>query len=1034
MLAREFRHRLVRLSTLSSLTALGVAIGFAAPAAAETVAAGQQDAVAQPGTAAADDPATDAIVVTGTRVARDGFRAPTPLQVLTREDIENSSPTNNIADFVNQLPALAASIRPSNSRLELSNGQAGINALNLRSLGTVRTLVLVNGRRSVGSTANGIVDINTIPQSLVERVEVVTGGASAAYGSDAVAGVTNFILNNRYEGLKLEADIGISERGDGFNYSGGLTGGLSFADGRARLIVAAEIAHTDGIFEVSPTEREWNHRGFVRIQNPLWTTNSTVPRFLLRTQVGQANSTPGGLITASTGTTNNSLCGIYFGQGGSVNQYQYGALTQPTNVCAPVAQASSASPSLNQGGDWRLNDTGRRIGLIPEEDRHGIFGRLSFDVSDGFTVFAEASYNRQETLFNAGPNLMTGLSVNAVGCGTATPTSAPATCNAFLYNALGPARLASIFTRPNTTGSGNQPNVTFATSGADLPFRGSNNSREVQRYVVGAEGDFGAFGRTARWDIYGQYGRANLHEQLINIQQTVKRNNALNAVFAQAGNPGNFPVGSIQCAINVDSNTANDDPACRPLNLFGIGVANAAAIDYILDDPFRDQVLEQTVVGANFSFEPFATWAGDVSVAVGAEYRKEKIDGFVPAEFQPLFNADGTTTSRFSVGNFRPSKGSYDVKEAYLETVVPLGFGLVFNGAVRATDYSTSGYVTTWKVGATWQPIDDILLRANRSRDIRAPNLNELYQAGTSNTSTVNNSPFFPGPGPGTLTYVQNLPYLGTITGNLNLRPEKADSYSFGAVVTPRFLRGFSASVDYWRVKVKDAIDSLSADDIVNRCFEGLADFCAAIKPDPANPSRVLIARQPVNFSSILLRGLDFEAAYRMPIANGNFSIRGLATRYIENTVATGVKGFTPLNSVGTLGVGTGTQSITPKWIYRVSAAYDTDDYTLTTVARGVGNGRYDATGIECTSNCPVSTNQFPTYEDNSIKGATYVDFNATFKFDAFGGKNGEFFVNVTNVLDADPIVLPETGMAANTTYSDLVGRAFRVGVRLKMR
>jgi hypothetical protein len=213
-----------------------------------------------------------------------------------------------------------------------------------------------------------------------------------------------------------------------------------------------------------------------------------------------------------------------------------------------------------------------------------------------------------------------------------------------------------------------------------------------------------------------------------------------------------------------------------------------------------------------------------------------------------------------------------------------------------------------------------------------------------------------------------------------------------------------------------------------------LADFCAAIKPDPANPSRVLIARQPVNFSSILLRGLDFEAAYRMPIANGNFSIRGLATRYIENTVATGVKGFTPLNSVGTLGVGTGTQSITPKWIYRVSAAYDTDDYTLTTVARGVGNGRYDATGIECTSNCPVSTNQFPTYEDNSIKGATYVDFNATFKFDAFGGKNGEFFVNVTNVLDADPIVLPETGMAANTTYSDLVGRAFRVGVRLKMR
>ena len=981
------------------------------------------DGTAAPDSAAAQAPETSNadernVVVTGTRVVRDGFQAPTPLQVLTEDDIDNSSPTNNIADFVNQLPALAASIRPSNSRLELSNGQAGINALNLRSLGTVRTLVLVNGRRSVGSTANGIVDVNTIPQSLVQRVEVVTGGASAAYGSDAVAGVTNFVLNNQYEGLKLEADIGVTERGDGFNYSGAVTGGLTFAGGRGRLIVAGEIAHTDGIFSVDPGERDWNHTGFVRIQNPAWPANATAPRYLIRTQVGQANSTPGGLITQSLGGTTNRLCGIYFGQGGSVNQYQYGALTFPSPTCST---ATSSSPSLNQGGDWRVNDTGRRIGLNPEEDRHGLFGRLSFDITDGVTLFAEASYNRQETLFNAGPNLMTGLSIAASNCGNGA--TAPTTCNAFLYQTLGPARLAGI------TG------VTLATSGADLPYRGSNNEREIQRYLIGAEGEFELFGRTASWDVYGQYGRANLHEQLINIQQTVRRNNALAAVFAPAGNPAGLPAGSIQCAINVDANTANDDPACRPLNLFGLGVADPAAIDYVLGDPYRDQVLEQTVVGANFSFTPFATWAGDVSVAIGAEYRKEQIDGFVPTEFQPIFNpATGASTSVWSVGNFRPSQGSYNVKEAYLEAVVPLGFGLEFNGAIRGTDYSTSGFVTTWKLGATWQPIDDILIRVNRSRDIRAPNLNELYQAGTANTSTVTN-PFFPGPGPGTGTYGASLAYLGTITGNLNLRPERADSWNLGGVLAPRFLPGFSISADYWRVRVRDAIDSLSADDIVNRCFEGLADFCAAITPDPANPARVLIARQPVNFSSILMRGLDFEVAYRRRLGNGNISLRGLATRYLENTVTTGVPGFTPLNSVGTLGVGTGTQSITPKWIYRISAAYDTEDFTLTAVARGVSDGRYDATGIECaTGSCPVSTNQFPTYEDNSIGGATYVDFNATFKFDAFGGRNGEFFVNVTNLFDADPILLPETGLAANSTYSDLLGRSFRAGVRLRVR
>ena len=973
-----------------------------------------------PAQAAEQPPADeDTIVVTGTRVVRDGFRSPTPLTVLTREEIENTSPTNNIADFVNQQPVFAASIRPSNSRLELSNGIAGINALNLRSLGTVRTLVLVDGRRSVGSTANGVVDINTIPQALVERVEVVTGGASAAYGSDAVAGVTNFILNKGFDGLKISGDIGVTDKGDGFNYSTDVTGGLGFADGRGRLIVAGEIAHTDGIFQV---DRDWNHTGFVRIQNPLWSANATVPRYLLRTEVGQANSTPGGLITASAGTINNTLCGTYFGSGGSINQYQYGALTFPSPVCAPTTPPSASSPSLNQGGDWRVNDTGRRIGLNPKEDRHGLFGRLSFEVTDAVTVFGEASYNRQKTLFNAGPNLMTGLSLNATGCGTAaTPAAAPLTCNAFLYNTLGQARLAGV------------TSVTLATSGADLPTRGSNNRRKVQRYVIGAEGDFDAFGKPARWDVYGQYGRADLREQLINIQQTVRRNNALAAVFAPAGNPNGLPVGSIQCLINVDADTTNDDPDCVPLNLLGIGVADPAAIEYILGDPYRNQKLEQTVAGVNLSLTPFATWAGDVSVAVGAEYRKEQIDGFVPAEFQPLVLPSGATQSLWSVGNFRPSKGSYTVKEAYLETVVPLGLGLEINGAIRGTDYSTSGFVTTWKLGATWQPIDDILLRATRSRDIRAPNLNELYQAGTAHTSTVTN-PFFPGPGPGSGTYGPNLSYLGTITGNLNLDPEKADSWNLGAVLTPRFVPGLSFSADYFNIKVKDAIDVLSADDIVLRCSEGLAEFCAAIVPDPNNPSRVLISRSPFNFQSIKITGIDFEAAYRMRLKGGNVLLRGLATRYIKNILNTGVAGVVPINSVGTLGVGSGSQSITPKWIYRFTAGYDTKAFAVTATARGVGNGRYDFSGIECESNCPISTGQFPTYEDNSIPGKTYVDLNTTFKFDARHAGDGEFFINVTNLFDEDAIKLPETGLAANTTYSDLLGRAFRVGVRLQLR
>ena len=985
--------------TLFSGTA-GVALAISGAAHA------QVEPTAPPQASEAEESASAAdIVVTGSRVVRDGFEAPTPITVLTQEDIQNSSPTNNVADFVNQLPSLAGSTRPSNSRLNLSSGQAGINALNLRNLGEVRTLVLLDGRRSVASTVTSLVDVNTLPQMLIERVEVVTGGASAAYGSDAVGGVVNFILDKDYAGLKLQGDSGITSRGDGFNYSFGAAGGLSFADGRGHVLLNGELAHRDGIFNA---RRGWNQTGFVRIQDPAWVANATTPQFLFRTMVGAANSTPGGLITGSTGGAANRLRGLYFGQGGAISQYQFGALTFPSPTGA-------AAPTLTQGGDWRINDSGRRIGIDPEDDRYGVFGRVSYELTDGVEVFAEASYNRQRIFFNAGPNLSTGQTLQAD--------------NAFLINAFNASgrSLAGINT------------VTFATTAADLPFRVADNRRRVQRYTIGAEGEFEMFGGPAVWDAYGQYGRAKLREQLRNIMHVDRLAAANDAVFSVAGNTSS----PIVCRINVDANPNNNDPNCVPLNRLGLGVANPAAIDYVLGDPYRDETVEQKVAAANLSMTPFATWAGDVSVAIGAEYREEKIKGFVPQEFQPVFstNAAGQRVSRnvWSVGNFLPTNGKYDVKEAYLETVVPLGFGLEFNGAVRATDYSTSGYVTTWKAGATWQPIDDFRLRVTRSRDIRAPNLNELFQAGTANTDTVAN-PFFPGAGPLGNTYGASISYSGLVTGNLDLDPEKADSWNIGGVISPRFLPGFRASVDYFDIDLKDAIDSLTFQQIINRCFEGRPEYCDAISQDPVNATRVLIRSQPFNFARRQVRGIDFDASYRTALdrffgdAQGDFTLRGVATRYIENRIDTGIPGAPVLNTVGV----NGGQSTTPKWLYRFSAGYDTEAWSLTAVARGVSAGKYVAAAIVCQTNCPTGRtateiSQFPTYEDNSVSGAFYVDLNVTMKFDALRRGDGEFFVNVTNVFDSDPILLPETGLAANSTYSDLLGRAYRVGVRLEL-
>ncbi|PZN97199.1 MAG: TonB-dependent receptor [Alphaproteobacteria bacterium] len=997
--------------TQASLGAIALASLLPGAALAQTVAAAPA--------AAPEAPRTDEMVVTGTRIVRDGFQAPTPLTVLTLEDIQNTSPSNNIADFVNQLPSLAGSTRPSNSRLNLSSGQAGINALNLRNLGAERTLILLDGRRSVASTANGLIDVNTIPQSLVKSVEVVTGGASSAYGSDAVAGVVNFVLDKKYEGLKLTADNGVTSHGDGYNYSFGVAAGLAFAGGRGHLLLSGELAHRDGIFQI---DRDWNATGYVRIQDPAWTTASTTPRYLIRRQVGAANSTPGGLVTGSAGGVANRLRGLYFGPGGAINQYQYGALTFPSAT-------GTAPPTLTQGGDWRVNDSGRRIGLDPEDDRYGVFGRASYEIADGITVYAEGAYNKQKIFFNAGPNLSTGINLNANGCGAAaTAAAAPLTCNAFLYNTLGPARLQGI------------TSVTVATTAVDLPFRAVDNRRELQRYAIGADGDTEMFGKAATWNIYGQYGRADLREQLRNIMNNGRIANATAAVFAPAGNTGGYAPGSIQCLVNVDPNPANNDPACVPLNRLGVGVVDPRVAGYALGDPYRDQIIEQYNAAANLSFTPFATWAGDVSFAIGAEYREEKLRGSVPTEFQPITIVDANgrpaTSNTWSVGNYLPTNGSYNVKEAYLETVIPLGFGLVFNGAVRATDYSTSGYVTTWKAGATWQPIDDFRLRVTRSRDIRAPNLNELFAGGTANSDSIRN-PIFTADGTnGPASYA----YSGFVSGNPNLIPEKADSWNIGGVLSPSFLPGFNLSVDYFRIDLDQAVTTFSAQQIADLCYlQSQQSFCDAIANDPirSTPGQpyLLIRSQPFNAANQLVRGIDIDASYRFPLdrifasSNASFTLRGIATRYIDNLLDNGVPGTVMLNTVGI----NGGQGSTPTWLYRITASYDTPSFSITAVGRGVSSGRYAANGIECSTACPPNDPNFFTYDDNSIAGTFYADLNLTQNV-KMGSTDAQLFLNITNVFDRGPILLPETGLAANSTYSDLLGRAFRVGIRVQTR
>ncbi|WP_202948113.1 TonB-dependent receptor plug domain-containing protein [Caulobacter sp. AP07] len=891
------------------------------------------------------------VVVTGTRIARDGYKSPTALTVVTQEEIRTQAPTNNLADYVNQIPAVAGSLRPANTRLYLSNGLAGINALNLRNLGVERTLVLVDGRRSVGSSVTGAVDVNNVPQALVKSVEIVTGGASAAYGSDAVSGVVNFILVKDFTGLKATVEGGGTTHGDGRNYLVSAAGGKRFAGGRGHVMVSGEYAHRDGIFNV---DRDWNQHGDRLLTNPNYTAPNGQPQYLVVTNAGTNNTLPGGIINSSAGAVANSLRGLYFGPGGSVNRYDYGALSNATTTV---------------GGDWALADGNRRIGLDPQDDRRGVFGRVSFALTDTVTLFGEAAYNWNRSVSNAGPSLTSSYTLSA--------------SNPYLVAALGPTALAGV------------TSVTLGTSAQDFPYRKNYNTRRVQRFAVGGEGRFDAFGRDVRWDAYAQYGQSDITEMLRNILNTSRLALATDAVVA--------PGGAIVCRSTLTDPTNG----CAPLNRLGVGVASAAAIDYVLGDPYRRQRFAQTTAGFNLSFDPFSTWAGPMSVATGAEYRREAVSGFVEAQYR----------SGWSVGNFLPTFGHYTVKEAYAEVAVPLGAGIDLNGAVRGTDYSTSGYVTTWKLGASYRPIDDLRFRLVRSRDIRAANLNELYQRGTSRTNSLND-PF---------NGNAATPFIEVTTGNPNLRPEVADTWTAGVIVQPRFMPGFTTSFDYFDIQVRDAIGQVYSQTIVNRCHDGLKEYCAAFTRTPGASPELSVNLSPFNFARAHAKAFDVAATYRTPLdaiapkLPGDLTLRFSATHYIKNYINNGIDA--PTDSAGAHGSGA------PRWIYRLAAIYENDGFTATAVARGVSAGTIDNSYVVCSSGCPASTTAHPTINANRVAGAVYADLNLTKKV-RLASTPAEAFLNITNLLDRDPVIIASGGLSTNPTYYDYLGRLLRFGMR----
>jgi iron complex outermembrane receptor protein len=896
------------------------------------------------------------LVVTGSRVARTGYDTPTPVTVIGEQDLLASGQPN-IADFVNDLPSVAGSSTPANSNRSLSNGAAGINSINLRSLGNARTLVLLDGRRSVGSLAQGTVDINTFPQGLVKSIEIVTGGASATYGSDAVSGVVNFILDKTFTGVRTNIEAGQTTYGDDRSFLANLTAGMPLAHGRGHVLFNAESTRRDGIYGM---HREWANEGWYMVNNPAYAPGNGAPEYLVTNHAGQSVMTPGGIIT------NTELRGTYFGVGGVVNQFAYGATRDPWTI----------------GGDWQLGQSHQRTSLEPENDRDGVFGRLSWGLTDTLTAFGEASWNRN----------------NARQWGGVQSDKASVTIMA--DNAFLPAEVAQRAADLGIT------QFTLGTSNADIPTRISDNQRTVRRYVLGLEGAFRAWGSDWKWDTYYQKGITDTDEK-VHAANIARLRLAQDAVFHP-------DTGEIVCR----STLTDPDNGCIPFNRMGIGVNDPSALDYFMGWPQRTQKFQQDVAALNFRTSVENPWLDPIGIAFGAEWRREEISGYVDPQYQ-----DG-----WIVGNYLATFGDYNVKEAYFEALLPLPKGFELNGAVRGTDYSTSGFVTTWKAGLTWRPIDDLRLRATLSRDIRAPNLEELYQAGRRRTNFVTD-PFYDN---------RSTRFTETTTGNLALKPEKADTLGLGVVWQPSFVNGLGLSLDYYDIEIGDAISMVSAQDIVFRCYDGNQTFCAAISRDPTSDSGIdlFINNSPFNFVSERARGLDIEASYSMPLATlvggwrGNLTLRGLATHYMEMTSDNGVD--PPTDRAGE-NRGNGP----PSWLYRLTASYQLDGLTLMLTGRGISSGTYDNAWVACTSNCPASTALSRTVNTNHIDGALYLDAFVGYRTE-LAGVSTQFFLKVNNVTNKDPAVVGlgpgdssnvEPGI--NRSLYDYLGRTFRLGVRL---
>lgn len=1004
------------LKTSAAPLALGFAL-VAAPAGAQTRDPGQQIPGQIPEGGVSDGPEastgpSDAIVVTGSRIISPNIESVQPVQTIDDEQIDISGATN-IQEVLLENPAFGTPGLSRTNTAFLTSG-TGVATVDLRDLGSDRTLVLINSRRVVsGLPGSATVDLNVIPTQFIERVDVLTGGASSLYGSDAVAGVVNFIYKRNFEGLLAEGQIGITEQGDSFKYQTSVTAGINDGDGRGNIMVHLGYSNEDGLFS----------------------------RDRRNTRVDDADRFAFGFSDdpADFGTPQEPFFSGFAPQGSFTAGGSNFTFDANNNLIAGFS--TNGAPGVAPNG---FNRQAFRTLAVPVE-RYLFAARGHYDITDNLSFIAEGTFaktdaSREIEPFPLGSDDIFPDSGGLVPIETPVLTPVPGSPGTFtrtvVLNPFVPAAIAAAAT--DRDGDGLR-DISFARRLAEVGARNGSTSRDFYRFVVGVEGSL--FDDRFNFDVTYNYGQT-VENQTSNGQVNVSSfRNALQAI------PDPVNPGGVICA-NADARAEG----CVPVNVFGFGSITPAALAYIDAEQTFQTDIKQQVVQANLSGTLIELPGGPLGIAVGAEYRKE----------ESVENNDALTNDGLNAGNALPdTQGQFDVKEVYGEVNIPIladrpfFHALNLRGAGRISDYSTIGTVYSYSAGAEYAPIPEVRFRGTYARAVRAPNIGELFTGPSQTFPTGLQDPCvgIGATGGGTLgdqcrsfggvlaninanggAFTLNQSDLqgisGFDSGNPNLEEEKADSYTAGVVINPStvgFLRGTVLSVDYFNIDIEDAIVSVPRQFILDQCFrQAEQSFCNFITRRPGatatnSPGSIeFINSGGVNGGRLKVEGIDTVLSYSTRLdrlgLDGKLFGRVAYTHYFDGFVVP-VPGSDPDPFVGEIGT--------------------SDDRFTSTLGYTGNNFRVSFTG---TYIGPASEDDLFLASFELEPGAigvgsefyldTQVSFTASDELEVYFGADNLLDNNAPNLLSGT--TFNTTGSDTAADVYDIFGRRFYAGVRLR--